>query len=886
MELSKVYKSKEVEEKWYSRWEKAGAFQPPPFQKGEKSFVIVIPPPNVTGVLHMGHALNNSIQDILIRWHRMQEFSTLWVPGTDHAGIATQNVVERKLKKEGKTRHDLGREKFIQEAWKWKEEHGSTIIRQLRRLGASCDWARERFTMDEGLSHAVREVFVRLYKEGLIYRGNRIIHWCPRCHTALSDEEAPKHEVQGHLFYIKYPLAGTNEHVTVATTRPETMLGDTAVAINPKDKRYQRLHGKEVVLPLLNRKIPVILDEFVDPDFGTGVVKVTPAHDPNDFVMGETHKLERINIMHIDGRINENGGPYNGLDRFEARKKIVADLEAQGLLIKVVSHIHAVGHCYRCHSVIEPYLSDQWFVKMKPLAEKSLKMGGVTFTPSRWTKVYLSWMENIRDWCISRQIWWGHRIPVWYCEDCGKTTVELEDPSSCVHCQSQKIKQDPDVLDTWFSSWLWPFSTLGWPEETEDLKRFYPTSDLVTAPDIIFFWVARMIMAGCWLMDKPPFSNVYIHGTVRTDTGEKMSKSKGNIIDPVELIDEIGADAVRFSIVMLTASGQDAFLSKEKFELGRNFTNKIWNASRFAFLNLEGFKEGEYDLKVSKKDLSDLNLWILTRLVETQETATKTLEGYRFNDAAKALYQFVWNDFCDWYLELIKPIFQKGDEKSKGSTRAVLFFVLSQILKLLHPFMPYLTEELWEKLSEYAGDKPKLLISTSWELKFRLKEKRAKEIVVILQEAVRAVRDFRSGLGLDPKEMLQGRLEVEREALGINRFSEEIKTLARLSDFEVMEKFSKPKQEKWVGRPVKSDSLKGEMWVALAASIDLTQVMARLEKNLKAKTNFHQGLDKKLSNKNFVERAPEEVIEKEKQKLSDAAWEIDRLKILIKELKS
>ncbi|MBI4372945.1 MAG: valine--tRNA ligase, partial [Candidatus Omnitrophica bacterium] len=622
-ELPSRYDSKTVETKWYSLWEKSGYFTPK-IDPQKKPFTIVIPPPNVTGILHMGHALNHTIQDILIRWQRMRGVPTLWVPGVDHAGIATQNVVEKKLAQEGKNRHQLGREKFIEAVWKWKEEYGSTIVKQLRRLGASCDWLRERFTMDDMLSRAVREAFVTLYERGLIYRGDYIINWCPRCQTALSDEEAVHQEIEGALYYIKYPIASTVpgtagtgspnlsnlsrnvpgtviDYVVVATTRPETMLGDTAVAINPKDERYQHLRGKKVILALLNRTIPVIEDEFVDPDFGTGIVKVTPAHDPNDFAMGTRHKLQFLNVLNPDGTINQNGGPYQGLDRLEARKKIVHDLEAQGLFVKRVSHGHAVGHCYRCHTIVEPYLSKQWFVKMKPLAEKALKAhreGKVKFYPERWNKVYVGWLENIRDWCISRQIWWGHQIPVWYCANCANKhsnkgiIVTRQDLDKCPVCGSRELKRDPDVLDTWFSSWLWPFSTLGWPssgaaslpEKAEDLSYFYPTSVLVTAQEIIFFWVARMMMAGLEFMAEVPFHSVFIHGTVRVEGGKKMSKSLGNIIDPIEVIDEMGADALRFSLMMLAAT--DVYLSREKFEMGRNFTNKIWNATRFVLTNL------------------------------------------------------------------------------------------------------------------------------------------------------------------------------------------------------------------------------------------------------------------------------------------------------------
>ncbi|MFA4992229.1 MAG: valine--tRNA ligase, partial [Candidatus Omnitrophota bacterium] len=591
------YNPKEVEDKVYSRWENKNLFHAEP-TSSKKPFSVVIPPPNVTGILHMGHALNDTIQDILIRWKKMQGFDSLWMPGVDHAGIATQNVVEKKLAKEGKTRNDLGREKFLEEVWKWREEYGSTIIRQLKKLGASCDWDRTRFTMDEAYSEAVKEVYIRLWNKGLIYQGDYIINWCPRCQTALSDEEAPHVDAEGKLYYIKYPfkegegLSAKDEGVVVATTRPETMLGDTAVAVNPKDRRYKKFIGKKLILPLMGREIPIVGDDFVDKKFGTGAVKVTPAHDLNDFeIAGRHHELRVINVMNPDATMNENAGRFKGMDRFRAREEIVKELREKGLLIKIEPHKHAVGHCYRCHTAVEPYLSRQWFVKMKPLAGpaiEAVKSGRIKFYPKRWTKVYLNWMENIRPWCISRQIWWGHRLPVWYCLDCKKGVVaSKERPVKCGACGSGNLKQDEDVLDTWFSSWLWPFATMGWPDKTRELGYFYPTSVLVTAPEILFFWVARMIMAGLEFMGDIPFSDVYLHGTVRDLTGKKMSKSLGNIIDPLDIINEFGADALRFSIIAITASGQDVFLAREKFELGRNFANKIWNASRFVLMNIE-----------------------------------------------------------------------------------------------------------------------------------------------------------------------------------------------------------------------------------------------------------------------------------------------------------
>ena len=765
MTLETRFNPADVETRFYQEWESKGYFRPASDRVGSGSFsdsgkrcltplpndegdrhhfkeqngasprpyVIVIPPPNVTGILHMGHALNNSIQDILTRWHRMKGIDTLWVPGVDHAGIATQNVVEKKLAKEKKTRWDLGREKFLEEVWKWKDEHGSTITRQLRRLGASCDWTRERFTMDEGLSKAVREAFVTLYERGLIYRGNYIINWCPRCQTALSDEEAAHKDVQGGLYHIKYPICGKNppyeemgeDHIVVATTRPETMLGDTAVAVHPTDPRYKHLIGKKVLLPLVNREILVIADEFVDPEFGTGIVKVTPAHDPNDFAMGHRHKLEQINVMTPNGKINEHGGAYKGMDRFEARKQILKDLEAQELFVRRDSHLHAVGHCYRCDTVVEPYLSKQWFVKMQPLAEKALKaheQGKTVFYPDRWTKVYLNWLRGIRDWCISRQIWWGHQIPVWYDEEeniyVARSEQEAREQSRKKRGKEVNLIQDPDVLDTWFSSWLWPFSTLGWPAKTEDLKKFYPTSDLVTAPEIIFFWVARMIMAGLEFMGEVPFHRIYIHGTVRAASGLKMSKSLGNVIDPLEIVEEMGADALRYSLVMLSA--QDVYLSREKFEVGRNFTNKVWNACRFVLMQLEDFKEASVDPKqFDKIELSLPSRWILSLFEEKAAQVERHLAQFEMSQAATELYHFVWDDFCDWYIELAKPMILSQDAALKLQTQKVLFFVCERILRLLNPFMPFVTETIWGNFKEKAKDAktwPESLMLAHWPL--------------------------------------------------------------------------------------------------------------------------------------------------------------------------
>ncbi len=715
-EIPKNYNAHEIEERWNKKWQEAQAFHADP-KAGGKPYTIVIPPPNVTGVLHMGHALNVTIQDILIRWRRMQGYNTLWAPGTDHAGIATQNVVERSLRKKKLDREQLGREKFLEQVWQWREEYGSTIIHQLKRLGASCDWERERFTMDEGLSAAVTEVFCRLYEKKLIYRGNYIINWCPRCQTALSDEESEHQDTAGKLYYIRYPIKGGKQKdaLIVATTRPETMLGDVALAVNPRDTRYGKFLQSKCLLPLLKRELPVVQDDFVDPEFGTGVVKVTPAHDPNDFEIGQRHDLTPLNVMNDDGTMNENAGPYQGLDRFECRKRLLADLTVAGLLEKTEDHPHSVGYCYRCNTIVEPRLSLQWFVKMEPLAREAItvvKDGKVKFIPERWTKVYLDWMENIRDWCISRQIWWGHRIPVFYCRACNHEWVDRAQPAACPVCKAENIERDSDVLDTWFSSWLWPFSVLGWPEQTPELKVYYPTNSLVTAPDIIFFWVARMIVAGMEFMGDIPFDRVYIHGTVRDDTGRKMSKSLGNSIDPLTVIDEFSADALRFSITTATAVGQDVYLSDDKFVVGRNFLTKIWNAARFLQLNTSA-AQPPLDLRdaLSLAQTPD-DKYILTRLNDTIKACTDSLERFRFNDAAKILYEFVWHQFCDWHIEYAKGVLAAKDPDSSSKAVKVMHCVFASFLRLLHPFVPFMTEELWHGLG--YGSEADLLMLSAW----------------------------------------------------------------------------------------------------------------------------------------------------------------------------
>ena len=918
MELDKQYNSRQVETKWYSLWETKGYFRPrsdrsayqaprPTDKDAGPSYVIVIPPPNVTGILHMGHALNNSIQDVLVRWNRMKGRDTLWVPGVDHAGIATQNVVEKKLAKEKKTRWDVGREAFLKEVWKWKNEHGSTITRQLRRLGASCDWTRERFTMDEGLSKAVREAFVTLYERGLIYRGNYIINWCPRCQTALSDEEAAHKDVQGGLYHIKYPIPGKSgpyekmgeDHIVVATTRPETMLGDTAVAVHPDDPRYKHLVGKKVILPLMDRQIPVIADAFVDPEFGTGIVKVTPAHDPNDFAMGHRHHLEQINVMTPDGKINERGGVYKGMDRFDARKKIVHDLEALGLFIKRDSHLHAVGHCYRCDTVVEPYLSKQWFVKMQPLAAKALKAheeGKTTFYPDRWTKVYLNWLGGIRDWCISRQIWWGHQIPAWHCEKCQAAglvsrdsgneepkmspksrvpgsdgiIVAREKPSKCPSCGNTELQQDPDVLDTWFSSWLWPFSTLGWPAKTEDLKKFYPTSDLVTAPEIIFFWVARMIMAGLEFMGEVPFTQINIHGTVRAATGLKMSKSLGNSIDPLEVIEEMGADALRYSLVMLSA--QDVYLSREKFEVGRNFANKVWNACRFVLMQLEGLETASTDPGQFKKvKLSLPSRWILSRLEEKAAMIEKHLAQFGLAQASTELYHFVWDDFCDWYIELAKPMTQSADPALKLQTKKVLFYVTERILRLLHPFMPFITEEIWQTFKQKAADAeawPETIMLAGWpheeENKFHNAE--AQKAIGLLQDAVSGLRDLRIRYQLAPTDKLTAVIGCKEPGMieTLRAFEREVKVLGRLTELQCVSAFQKK------GAMAASSFAAFDVFVPLEGILDPEAEKKRLQKKIQETEQWIENIRKKVENPSFAAKAPKEILEKEKEKLNDA----------------
>ena len=872
-ELSSRYNPKEVEEKWSNFWLENEFFYAREDSK-KLSFVIVIPPPNVTGVLHMGHALNNTLQDILIRYKRMAGYNSLWVPGTDHAGIATQNVVERELRKKGLKRENLGREKFIKRVWDWREKYGSTIIKQLKRIGVSCDWSRERFTMDEGLSKAVAKAFILLYQKGLIYRGRYIINWCPRCETALSDEEVEHREIKGCLYYIRYPFANKKGYLTVATTRPETLFGDSAVAVNPKDRRYKKIIGEKVLLPFIEREIPVVGHRLVDLSFGTGAVKVTPAHDPQDFIIGRELNLPSLVVLDTKGHLNENAGKFNGLERFAARKIILDELKKEGLLEKVESHQHRVGHCYRCSTVIEPYLSTQWFVKMKPLAEPAIRVvkeKKIKFYPPRWEKVYLNWLENIQDWCISRQIWWGHRLPVYYCRKCQEETgrnpksqipnpnlkgiiVSEEKPEKCPLCGSTDLVQEEDVLDTWFSSWLWPFSVFGWPEETKELKKFYPTDVLITAPEILFFWVARMVMAGLEFKKEIPFHSVYIHGTVRDKSGKKMSKSFGNIIDPLDIIAEVGADSLRFSIVSLTSFSQDIFLSKDSFLLGRNFANKIWNASRLILEKKD--VAAKLALPGLPKPIYLPDFWILSSLYEVKREVTRDLENFRFNDAATLLYQFFWHDFCDWYLEIAKFYLREREEAV-----SVLFYVLDNFLRLLHPFMPFITEELWQRLKKTQNSKKSITISKWPEIPRDFYKPDSISEMEILKDIVTGIRDLRSRFSIPIKSEPQAIFFLkEKEKRIVEENKDFVLYLARLSRIDFVSK--RPEEKNLARNLVKG----GEVILPLKGLIDFKAEKTKLKKEIVQLGRELEKVREKLKNKDFMKKAPPEIVFKEKEK--------------------
>ena len=861
-ELPKVYEPREVEGRVYEMWEKNGCFEGHR-DPDKRPFTIVMPPPNVTGQLHMGHAMDCTLQDILIRFKRMQGYAALWVPGTDHAGIATQIKVEEELRKsEGLTRYDLGREKFLERVWDWKHKFGNRIVEQQKKLGASCDWSRARFTMDEGLSNAVRHVFVSLYNKGLIYKGSRIINWCPHCVTALSDAEVEYKEKPGHLWHIRYPIAGEEgRYVTVATTRPETMLGDTGVAVNPEDGRYRDIVGKKCILPLVNKEIPIVADAYVDMEFGTGCVKMTPAHDPNDFEVGLRHNLESIRVLDDNGKVVEGYGRYSGMDRYEARKAIVADLEEQGYLVKVEEHTHNVGTCYRCGTDVEPIISAQWFVKMEPLAREALRVvndGEVKFVPDRFSKIYTNWMENVHDWCISRQLWWGHRIPAWTCEDCGGMTVSETDPTECQHCHSTHIRQEEDVLDTWFSSALWPFSTLGWPNESsEDFKYFYPTDVLVTGYDIIFFWVARMIFSACEHTGKPPFHTVFIHGLVRDDKGRKMSKSLGNGIDPLEMADQYGADALRFNLITGNSPGNDMRFYTERCEAMRNFANKIWNASRFLMMNLT-IDRCELPGRLELEDK-----WILSKLNSVIPEVTENMERYELGVAAQKVYDFIWDSYCDWYIELTKTRLQGEDEDSKLRAQQVLCYVLTETLKLLHPFMPFITEEIWQALP-HSGD---YLMLQQWpqhriELDFPEEEK-AMELIM---DAIRGVRARRAEMNVPPSKKAQLTVSTLERAV-FEQGIPFLKRLAYASDVTVEGVADAGSDDAMTAQGmVTVTTHAARLFMPLAELVDLEKEKARIEKELKKNRAELDKLEAKLGNPGFVNKAPAHVVEAEQDR--------------------
>jgi len=895
IELAKAYDPKTFEDRIYAMWKENGCFAPAATEKTAKNtdnkpFVIVIPPPNVTGVLHVGHGLVNNLQDIVVRYHRMRGVPTLWVPGTDHAGIATQNVVERKLLEQGKTRLELGRDKFLEETWKVKKEHHAIITKQLEKIGASVDWNRERFTLDEGLSRAVREVFVSLYERGLLYKGNYLVNWCTSCGTAIADDEVEHEETSAKMYHIRYFFTEKNaerEYIEIATTRPETLLGDTAVAVHPEDERYASLKGKTLHLPLTDREIPLIFDTYVERGFGTGALKVTPAHDPNDWELAKRHNLAVINVLNPDGTLNcEVPLKYRGLTVEKARLLVLEDLQAGGWFVKEEPIKHSVGRCYRCHTVIEPFLSEQWFVKMKPLAEKALaswQRGEIIFYPKKWENTYKHWMENIRDWCISRQLWWGHRIPAWTCVSCGKLTVSRNDLDSCPECGSKNIEQDPDVLDTWFSSWLWPFSTLGWDKAgctTDDLERYYPTTALITAYDIIFFWVARMIMAGLEFTGKAPFRDVYIHGLVRDIKGRKMSKSLGNGLDPLELVDEFGSDAMKFTLAFMCAAGQDVLVNKESFKLGSKFANKVWNASRYILMNIDSLE------LIDKPELNAADKWIYSRLNNAAKSMREAFFSYRYNDASQCAYEYFWNDFCDWYVEATKLSMKGGNDKEKNRAATVLLDVLTSSLKLLHPLLPFVTEEIYQKLKELgvSDDDSEFLICARYpEYDEKLYSPAEEKNFAALQSLVGMIRTMRSECGITHDKKLRAFLRTETEWTKTFKENEDlIKLLAGIGELEFKASGSTPDDRPQGAIGMAANGF--EAFVFVAEAVDTSALRKKFAGDIEKNIKYIESLRVKLSNDQFVNNAPAELVNEQREKLEETLKRTEKLKTYLKDL--